>query len=152
MTMSMKFFICAFVLTLTTGLFAFDASPRCFKDLSVNFFQTGIVSQALSMHKVDQSVWTPIVQQLQEVSKKVPDMVKKRARAMSPNPLEPVFIPEAAYSILTDVLFEVFSGVLISYNAYQDIRINGDDIKNMFDYIMSKQTSRFENCFGPQKK
>lgn len=150
--MKFKIFIFVCFLNMSTAVFAFDASPRCFKELQLHFFQPAIVSQALSIHRVDQSVWTPIVQLLEEASKKVPEIIKKRAQGMNPNPLEPIFIPEVAKALLEEALFDVFSGVLISFNNYQDIRINGNDIRDMFNYIMEKQASRIDGCIILPKK
>jgi hypothetical protein len=141
-----------FLFCFSNFLQAFDASPNCYKDLELNFFQPALVSQALSMHHVDQSSWTPIVQILKEASKKVPATIKTKARNFKPNPFEPVFIPEVAMQLLEETLFEVFYGVMISYNPYQQIRINGDDIRDMFSYILNKQAKKMEGCFGIIKK
>ncbi len=141
-----------FVFLTNSSLKAFDASPRCFKDLEINFFQPSIVSQALSLHHVDQSIWTPITQFLHEASKKVPDIIKKKAERMSPNPLTPKFIPEVAYQLLNETLFQIFSDVLITYNSYQDLKINGDDMRSMFEYIKDKQAHRLDPCFMIPKK
>lgn len=138
--------ICSFIF-INSSLLGFDASPRCFKDLEINFFQPSLVSQALSLHHVDQSIWTPINQYLQEASKKVPAIIKAKAEKMNPNPLTPKFIPEVAFQLLNETLFQIFSDVMIQYNSYQQLNINGDDIRSMFEYIKEKQSRRLEPCF-----
>jgi|GEM_PF-1652504 len=146
------FLFCVIVTWSTPYLNAYDASPSCYKDLQLNFFQTSIVSQALSLHRVDQSSWTPIVKLLQESSKNIPSIIKAKAQNSRPNPLDPIFIPDVAREILEETLYEVFSGVLISYNPYQQILINSADIEDMFGFIMSKQQQKFDSCLGTVKK
>lgn len=143
---------CLYFLAFAFFAEAYDASPRCFRDLELNFFQPALVSQALSNHRVDQSVWTPINQILKESSRQVPSLLRERVKYLNVNPLSPVFIPEPALKILEEILFRIFSETLISYNSYQDLRINGEDIKNMFDYIKREQASKIENCFKINKK
>lgn len=150
--MYLKSLMIALFCLMATCLQAYDASPSCYKDLELNFFQRAVVSQALNLHRVDQGAWTPIVQILQETSKRVPALIKAKALRLSPNPFDPVFIPELARQLLEETLFEVFSGVMISYNPYQQLKINGGDIQDMFNYILNSQAKRMERCFGIIKK
>lgn len=146
----MKFFLSfLMMLSLLPNLYAFDASPSCFRDLSVNFFQPAIVNQAFSIHGVDQSVWVPILQNLKSASQNVPDILKKKGEGMNPNPFDPVFIPEVAFQILNETLFEIFSNVIAAYNPNQILRVNGSDIWNMYRYINNENSKRIERCFGP---
>ncbi|HRD55770.1 MAG TPA: hypothetical protein PLC42_05165 [Parachlamydiaceae bacterium] len=130
--------------------FAFDASPPCFRDLEVNFFQPAIVNQAFSIHGVDQSVWVPILQNLQIASKEVPALLRERGKKMSPDPFDPVFIPEIAFELLNETLFEIFANVIATYNPNQVLRLNGNDIWNMYQYISNEQSKKIERCF-PKK-
>lgn len=141
-------FICFIFLSLISCLEAYDASPRCYKDLELNFFQPSLVTQALSLHHVDQAIWTPILHLLQENSKKVPSMVRLKAKNLRPNPFAPVFIAEDVKLILMETLYEVFFSSVSSYNFYQNLHINADDIRAMFQYITDKQERRINNCFG----
>jgi hypothetical protein len=145
-------YLCMLFISLSSFVQAYDASLRCYKDLELNFFQPALVSQALSMHHVDQSSWNPILQTLKESSKKVPGMIKAKAKRYTPSPFEPLFIPEIAKQILEETLYEVFFNTIVSYNRYQQIRLNGDDIRIMFMYILSKQEKKMESCFGITKK
>lgn len=150
--LSRLIFLC--LLSLSFYLQAYDASPKCYRDLELNFFQPALVSQALSLHRVDQSTWTPILRTLKENSRKVPAIIRAKAKNIRPNPFEPDFIPEIAKQIMDETLFEVFSASVASYNSYQDLGINGEDIVKMFQYISEKQADKINRCFGitPVKK
>ncbi len=143
-----------FFLWFSFYLQAYDASPKCYRDLELNFFQPALVSQALSLHRVDQSSWTPILRSLKESSRKVPEIIRIKAKSIRPNPFEPIFIPEIAKQLMEETLFEVFAASVSSYNSYQDLRINSEDIAQMFKYISEKQADKVNRCFGitPVKK
>jgi len=144
---------CAFLYLMATALEAFDNAPRCYQDLERNFFQPGYVSEALSMHRVPQSIWSPIIQALQQNTKDLPDRIRKAGKSMNPDPFDPEFLAEPALDLLTQSLYQIFVGVVADYNRYQDIVINGDDVLNMFTYIKDKQKAKFEGCFpGVEQK
>lgn len=146
----LKFSRLIFLFFLATPFYvqSYDASPKCYRDLELNFFQPALVSQALSLHHVDQSSWTPILRNLKENSRKVPAIIRSKAKNYRPSPFEPVFIPEVVKLLMDETLFEVFSVSVTSYNSYQDLRINGEDILRMFQYISEKQEDKINRCFG----
>lgn len=139
------FLVCLF---MASSLNAYDASPRCYRELQTSFFDSRIVMEALSLHYVPQNTWTPIARALTEQSQQVPQMIRAQSMRMQPNPLDPVFLPDQAVGLLRSVLLNVFIQVLSSYNFNQESNINQNDMQAMFDYISRKQAYRIERCFG----
>jgi len=138
-----------FALIFVAGtMSAYDASPRCYKELQTNFFDSRIVMEALALHYVPQNSWTPIARALATQSQQVPQVIRAQSMRLQPNPLDPVFLPEQALELLRSVLLTVFTQVVSSYNFNQESNINQGDIQAMFDYISNKQAYRIERCFG----
>lgn len=121
---------------------AYNDSPSCYKELQTHFFRQDLVLQALSMHFIGQSQWTPINNALQEATKAVPQMVKEQAVRMPRNPLENPFQAKEAEELLRKILFEVFEAVLHQYGV-----TNPGDIREMFEYIEQQQAGRIKSCF-----
>ena len=121
--------------------------PPCYRDLETNFFNPALVSEALSLHSVFQSSWTLIISELQTNVKRVPDLVKARAKKMERNPFEPTFQPQEAAALLRQVLFEVFSQTLADFHI-----TNQNNVDEMFQYIRERQSQRFLACFGDLKE
>jgi hypothetical protein len=123
-----------------------QGEPRCYQDLADHFFDNDkAIMQALSLHRVTQSSWTPIIRDLQQRSRLAYPLAKQRARSLQPNPLDP-FQPEPAEKVLMYTLLEIFQGVLNSY-----LITNPDDITEMFDDIRRRQ-SAWPVCFPPPRK
>lgn len=134
-------------LTMVSSLSAYDASPRCYRELQLHFFRPELVQQALSMHHVPQSAWIPITQVLTSQSTQVPRYIREKARRMQPNPFDPVFLPEVALGLIEETLFQIFSTTMAPYMNYQAVVINQGDIADMFRYIRNKQEKAFLRCF-----
>lgn len=120
-------------------------APPCYKNIESNFFRPELVSEALSLHSVPQSNWALINTELQHELKRVPMMVKERANKMQPNPFGTPFQPQAAVEVLRQVLFEVFSSTLTTFNI-----TNQQKIEEMFQYIRQRQSQRMLSCFGQE--
>lgn len=115
--------------------------PQCYRYLADHFFDDEkAIMQALSLHRITESSWTPIVHDLQRQSQRILPLVKEGARRLENNPLEP-YQPEAAEQLLATTLLEVFTGILYSYRV-----TNSSDIGEMFNYIKSKHQA-WQACF-----
>ena len=120
-----------------------SAEPRCYRDLADHFFDDDkAIMQALSLHRVTESSWTPIIHELQRQSRSTYPLVRERARRIDPNPLEP-FQPAAAEKLLMYSLLEMFQNVMNKY-----LITNPDGITDMFDYIRRHQAA-WVPCFIP---
>ena len=124
-----------------SSLVAYDASPRCYKNLQINFFQERLVYEAFSLHGVPQGAWPTIFHDLDDQQKHVPERIRDLAAVLRPDPLDPVFIPEVARKILLDVLFKTFSTVMRMHDLSNDA-----DITAMFNFILSKQIGKVDSC------
>lgn len=148
--------ICSCLLALLVSfvfkLSAFDASPPCYKNLQTHFFQPLIVTEALSLYNINQGAWTPIIQNLNEASKKIPRIIQEKSNRMNPNPLSPVYLPELAEELLTNTLFEVFVDIITTYNFPQGGSVNGQNVDSMFKYLLDKQKNEWDRCFFKEKK
>lgn len=98
--------------------------------------------QALSLHRVTESSWVPIVRDLQRLSRGAFAAARQRARSLVPNPLEP-FLAAPAEKLLILTLQEIFQNVLNRY-----LITNQDGIHDMFDYIR-RQQPLWQECFSP---
>lgn len=119
------------------------AEPKCYSELANRFFNDDkAILQALSLHRVFQSSWTPIVHALQKQTHTY-SLVRQRARQLDKNPLEP-YDPVGAEKLLADTLTEVLRGVMSTYQVS-----NATDISEMFDYIRRHQPL-WAQCFPQQ--
>lgn len=118
-------------------------ASMCYKDIEKDFFREAFVSQALNLHTVSQSTWTPINIRLRQNARKVPELVKQRAAGMRRNPFNYPFQPEEAGEVLMQVLFEVFASTLAEFNIN-----NASDVSQMFRYLRDRQQERLVACFG----
>lgn len=146
--MSLKYkWLIAYAAAVLMPVLAPCEMPPCYRDLEANFFNPKLVSEALSLHSVFQSSWTLIISELQTNVKRVPELVKARAKQMERNPFEPTFQPQEAAALLRQVLFEVFSQTLADFHI-----TNQNNINEMFQYIRERQSYRFLACFGDLKE
>lgn len=141
--------VAAATLLLSQTLSA-DSVPPCYREIQTTFFQQQLVAEALSLYRVNQTLWHPIYNDLQRASYLVPAIIQARARSMSPNPLYPVFIPEKAFELLQHTLEGVYTEVLMRYRT-SNLTINSTTTKGGFGYIWDKQFHRISSCAVPPR-
>lgn len=129
------------ILSPLSYLPAYDASPPCFRELETNFFKQILLYQALSLHHVYQSQWSPIYQDLVKRSADIPRTVRDKASRMHRNPLQDPFQKDVAVDILRQTLYDAFVEVLKIHNI-----TNESDIKDMFNYIQERQPEYLRRC------
>lgn len=134
------------LLVMPWALFAFNDAPRCLYDLQVHFFPREVARQAFDLFYVFQSQWDPIMTGLTTEARNVPDLMRQKARAMHPNPLEYPFDPNKAKELFLAVEYDVFRRVLVRNYVY-----NLEVIRGMFDFIVTQQQQRIDACFGKKK-
>lgn len=118
----------------------------CLQELITHFYDDDVVVlQALSLHRVTESSWTPIVRELQRTSRSTYSLVLERARQSDINPLDP-FQPEPAEKLLSLTMLEVFQGVMTTF-----LVTNPDGNRDMFDYIRRNQPL-WKECFPPRQR
>jgi len=140
-------YICLLANVFAMKVGADDASPPCYRQLQVDFFNQDLVIQALSLFKVQQPAWRLIAQDLSLASRNVPAIVQYRARFKNPNPLDPVFDPNGAIQVLQDSLYEVCNSVMKRYTYLPYNMINQNTINGVFRYVWDHQQSRIQACF-----
>lgn len=126
---------------------SYDSSPSCFRQLETQFFQEKITAEALSLHNVYQSQWERIIDSLHKRSQAIPQLIKQRAMHMKPNPFDRPFQKEEAEKLLMQALHEVMSVTMKEFY----VSVSERDIDEMIEYIKSKQSHKFEACFGSEK-
>jgi len=126
---------------LATAEIAVAEVPACYRDLELNFFRANLVNETLSMHSISQSNWNLINQELQRNVRRVPEIVRARAKQMIPNPLDTPFDREIALQLLQEVLLEVFSETLSLFQI-----TNQNKVEEMFQYIREQQIERLTHC------
>lgn len=135
----LSLFICFYLLIAANV----QGEPPCYRQLAIHFFDDSkAIMQAMGMHRITESSWTPIIQDLRKQSKGVYALVQKRSRLLENNPLAP-FDPAAAEKLLSDTLLEIFQRVMNSY-----LITNQGDIIDMFTYIQRHQ-KEWRSCFAP---
>lgn len=140
--------LCAAVSSAPSKL-AGDASPQCYRNMQVTFFNENLVAQALALHRIEQDMWRYIVQDLRAASGNVPAIVQAQARSLNPNPLERPFNPDGAFKILESALYSVYFPVLNSYRYKKSMtNINNNTIYDSFRYIWLQQQAYLIKCLG----
>jgi hypothetical protein len=145
--MKKKFILSLLFLGWMASLAAWDDSPRCMYSLETQFFDAKTVKESFDLYHVMQSLWGPAYTDLLVNVKKVPTLVKAKARKMSPNPFDNPFDPEKAKQVLIDAEFEVFRDTMVSH-YFADLNA----IHGMFDYIVRQQEANINRCLGVKKK
>lgn len=129
-----------------SSLHAWDDSPTCYKDFQKNFYKEDYLYEALGFHPtITQGDWNAINRELQEKVGTVPSMVKTQAAAMHRNPLDHPFQVQPAAALLREILFNILNEVLTAHNVQ-----NQSSIRDIFDYIRSKQIDKIRDCFGDE--
>lgn len=130
-----------FVLLAPSLIWGFDDSPRCLREVEINYLDHRYLQEAFDMYRIFQSQWTQILTTLSQRVPNIPGMVRDRARKMSPDPFEHPFDGEKVKSIILDVEFEVLQEVLIT-NYVTDLNaING-----IFNYVRSRRENYLDAC------
>ncbi len=140
----MKKFILSLLVPLS--LMGFNDAPTCLYDLQVNFFPPDISRQSFDMFYVFQSHWDLILTSLKYEAHQVPMIMRERARALKPNPMDYPFDADKTKELLLAIEYEVFHKVLIRNYVY-DLQA----IKGMFDFIASRQQGRIDACLVKKK-
>ncbi len=138
------FWIAAFSLIVTfQDLSAYDASPKCFKEIQTDFFQETTITTALSFHRhrIYQSQWFRISRDLVKTNKRIPDLMEKYAKRLPRNPLEQPFQYEAAEKLLYSVTWDLFIEVMDSYYIK-----NQYTLQRVFSYIFNQESGRIRAC------
>lgn len=145
---AMHFGVLTLFLIVTSS---FNASPRCYKDLQIDFFNQQYIYEALDLYALDniyQSQWVQIVRKLREEQKNVPQIIRLKANRMRPNPLEYPFQKDKAEELLVQTLYEIFARVMQDYVSL----LPDQTIQNMFAYIKQQQAGRLEACLGGEHR
>lgn len=127
-------------------LIALDRSPLCYRQIQTTFFREDLLTAALGLYLVDQSMWNGIYQDLQLNAQRVPALVQWRAKATNPNPLDPIFDPQGATKVLQDSLYEVFYGVMQFYAASSNNIIDRNTVLGIFNYLWQQQYNSIAPC------
>ena len=137
--------ICSWLL-LALLICGFNDTPRCYKELEINFFDDAIVLQTFSLYTnsgVTQSQWPWLLRNLKDAESRVPGLIKARTNAMRPDPSAYPFQKDTMRDILLETLYQVFYQVMSKYTPVQE-----ESIKDMFEQIKYKQKHRLESCLN----
>ncbi len=137
----MKLFLCP-LLFFAAHLFSFDDTPGCFRELQQNFFSQKAISEALSLSNVSQSLWYPIIGDLNREQRRLPAAITARARAMSQNPMRRPFQREAAFELLYQEARRIYTGVLLQNGVTNPVVID-----QTFNYIYQSAFERISACY-----
>lgn len=132
---------------VSRAAFGFNDAPHCLYDLETHFFPHEVTRQAFDLYAIFQSQWEPILLGLDFEGQRAPELVRKQAREMNPNPLEYPFDPEKTRQVILAVEYEIFRSVVVRNYFY-----NMQAIRGMFDYIVAQQAGRIEACLGKKPK
>jgi hypothetical protein len=133
----------ASTLLMIFPLLGWSDEPSCVREIEREFFNPVFVSQALSLHDVSQSAWSEVNRVLKQKNGDIPGRVRDRAAKMNPNPFDTPFQAKEAKQVLQDVLYEILTETLASFNI-----TDPTEIREMFNYIREQQADKFIRCFG----
>ncbi|MGK5595353.1 MAG: hypothetical protein ACSNEK_08355 [Parachlamydiaceae bacterium] len=146
----MKNFIPWFCFVLCFLLVSWDDTPRCFHNLEMDFFERGVVMQALSVYNtqgVYQSQWSLIYLELLRRQGDIPKLIKENAKKMNPNPLQYPFQPDKAEEVFLKTLYGIFRQAISKHAS-----VNDETVQGMFRFIIEKQTKKLDACFGKKNR
>ncbi len=124
-------------------LFSQENPLTCLEKEKDNFFPYTIVTSALSLNQVNQSVWTPIANTLEQRSREVPAMMRSRGVTITPNPFVYPYNDRIAKEMWLQMLERIFIDTLYENQVY-----NPAIIGNAFNYIKANHLSQFfPRCF-----
>jgi len=143
----MKIFFQSIIIVIFTALniSAADMQPACYRQLQTTFFEQNLVAEALNASRVDRALWQPIYRDLQRESFAVPKLVQNFARSRNPNPLSPIFMPEAAFEVLQQALSTTLGNVLFRYRTL-NYTINQTTVDGAFRYMWQRQFPKLKSC------
>lgn len=139
------FFIILMGFLFPSPSYAVNTMPRCLKTLAVTFYDGVYLDQALNMHRVYQSTWSPIRNELKRRARRVPELMYQEGKKLRPNPLDHPFNPKEAEKIFIKVLFQQFQETLNDFDV-----MNRGNIRDMFDYIRLRQQDKIDACVYPR--
>ena len=134
------------VLILISPLGAFDDSPSCVQEIETNFFNEVWLFEAMSYHYVQQSAWKMIARDIKFRSGTIPRQVKGARDNLPSDPFQNPFNGQASWALIRSILLQNFREVMNFYQIF-----NESDIKQMFEYIETKQMARIQRCFQLDK-
>lgn len=126
---------------------AYDATPRCYRELERNFFNKTDLYQVLNMYKIPQGSWPLIYSDLNRKASSVHSVIWARARKMRPHPLNNQFHAEEAEKLLREELYKIFYTTIIQYNIPNVSQINQAIASDMFTNLLSRHKELWNKCF-----
>ena len=132
------------IITFQT-LSAYDASPRCFKEIQTDFFREPTVTTALSFqsHRIYRSQWYRISKDLMTANRRIPRLMKEEARRLDENPLEKPFQYEGAEKLLHAVTWSLFVEVMDRHYVKDQYTL-----QRVFTYIFEQESERIRACLN----
>lgn len=138
----MKSLVSAIVFSFVLGDLS-GAVPPCYRELQAEAFPYHRVVQAFDTAYVSQAQWPFIYSQLQAGKAQIPEMIRRAAAQMNPNPLNDPFQPQLAVELLQKAEYEVF------FNVMNKTQFNNlDDINQMFTFIFQTHANKIYQCLG----
>lgn len=135
-------------LNISSTAYSYNQSPPCYLQIQQTFFRQDLLTSALSLYSVNQNIWMNVYRDLQVASQRVPSIVQSYAMAESPNPLDPVFMPQQATALLQKSLYDVFQGVMRFYASQGNTIIDQNTINGMFRYLWEQQANQLAGCLN----
>ncbi len=115
----------------------------CYRMVEQNFLNGDDLKEAMSLHpEIDQGQWIPVVNEMRLRAKDVPQIIKRRAQTLHPNPFSHPIQQDAATKLQMQVLYETFHDVMVDNQI-----LNEYIIKEMFNFLKHKQYVRNHKCF-----
>lgn len=136
-------FTFSIVFLLLKGILLSDATPPCFRELEISFFNRKAVIEALSYTEIQAGVWELIAADLRAKNPLIHQEVRGLARLKKRDPTEHPFQMRQAKEILERVLFTHLQETMRTYK-YNFIREN--DIARVFNFLKSAQQTNWDLC------
>jgi hypothetical protein len=139
-------FVSCVLLCVTGAAHAtFNDEPPCYRRLQTGFFPSIAVNRALSLYNVAQGQWPLINAKINERIAEMPKILRKRAFAMHPNPLEYPFQKKVAAELLYRTLLELFRDIM-----HESMITDESQIQEMFEFIARQHKELLESCLGKE--
>lgn len=134
---------CIFFIVPLLG-FSYEDTPSCFRELEQSFFDSQSVGRALQNSGIDQGQWSPIMLDLKQASKGIPERLRRMGNSMQPDPFQHPFNAKVAGKLLDEVLYQTFVEVMTPYaNADPRFVIN---LRGMYADIRAAHAAEWNRC------
>jgi hypothetical protein len=137
----------------SASLSAYDATPKCFRQLEQSFFTRKHVFQALAMYYwvIKQGSWELVYTDISRNVRSIHTVLRQKGQAMGRNPFDHPFQTDVAYQLLDQTLKEIFThamnNAITDQTPWSNMGQFDKMVDSMYQYIKEQNQPMWEQCY-----